>query len=336
MDYERIREELESCTRPLFFFHDDADGACSFLLLYRFVKEGKGVIVKTTPRIDSKFIRTVEEYQPDKIFVLDIAMIDDNFIDAVKTKIVMIDHHEPIEKEKILYFNPRLEGKNVPVSYVCYKAVGGDLWLAALGAISDWFYPEYAEEFAKEYPDLLPENIKDPEKIIFETKLGKLMQIFSFVVKGDTDNVKTCIKILTRIDDPYEILNQTTSQGKFIYQKYEKINKEYDALLKEALKTEGKGKIFLYIYKDGKISFTKDLSNYFLYKRHDKIIIIGRERSGEVKLSFRSSKINVRDVLEKSLVGIDGYGGGHELACGANVKKQDFERFMDNFNHFLK
>ncbi|MDO8740112.1 MAG: DHHA1 domain-containing protein [Candidatus Woesearchaeota archaeon] len=336
MDYAKIKEELESCTKPLFFFHDDADGICSFLLFYKFIKEGKGIIVKATPRIDSKFIRKVEEYQPDKIFVLDIAMIDDEFIDAVKTKIVMIDHHEPLEKKKIIYFNPRLEGKNVPVTYICYKAAGGDLWLATLGAAADWFYPEYAKEFSEKYPDLLPENIKDPEKIMFETKLGELMKIFSFVIKGDTDNANKCIKILTRINEPYEILDQSTPQGKFIYHQYEKINKEYEELLEEALKTKAEGKTFLCIYKDVKISFTKELSNYFLHKYPEKIIVIGRERSEEVKLSFRASKINVRDVLEKALVGIDGYGGGHEMACGANIKKKDFERFMENFNHFLR
>ncbi|MBI2129512.1 DHH family phosphoesterase [Candidatus Woesearchaeota archaeon] len=336
MDYNKIREELETCTKPLFFFHDDADGVCSFLLFYKFIKEGKGIIVKATPRIDSKFIRKAEEYQPDKIFVLDIAMIDDEFIDAVKTKIVMIDHHELLEKKKILYFNPRLEGKNVPVTYICYKVAGGDLWLATLGAAADWFYPEYAEEFSKKYPDLLPENIKDPEKMMFETRLGELMKIFSFVVKGDTDTANKCIKILTRINEPYEILDQTTPQGKFIYQQYEKINKEYESLLKEALKTKTEGKTFMYIYKDVKISFTKELSNYFLHKYPDKIIVIGRERFDEVKLSFRASKINVRDVLQKALVGIEGYGGGHEMACGANIKKKDFERFMENFERCLR
>ena len=78
---KQIREELETCKRPLFFFHDDADGLCSFLLLYRFIKEGKGIIIKTTPRVDEKFLRKVEEYGPDKIFIVDIAIVDQYFLD---------------------------------------------------------------------------------------------------------------------------------------------------------------------------------------------------------------------------------------------------------------
>lgn len=34
-EIKMIKEELDSCKRPLFFFHDDADGLSSFLLMYR-------------------------------------------------------------------------------------------------------------------------------------------------------------------------------------------------------------------------------------------------------------------------------------------------------------
>ena len=83
-----IREELNSCKNPLFFFHDDPDGLCSFLLLYRFINEGKGVIVKAAPRLDDKFLRKVEEYAPDKIFVLDIAIVEQSFIDNAKVPVI--------------------------------------------------------------------------------------------------------------------------------------------------------------------------------------------------------------------------------------------------------
>ena len=42
----QIRESLDSCKNPLFFFDDDQDGLCSFLQLYRCKGEGKGIIVK--------------------------------------------------------------------------------------------------------------------------------------------------------------------------------------------------------------------------------------------------------------------------------------------------
>jgi nanoRNase/pAp phosphatase (c-di-AMP/oligoRNAs hydrolase) len=40
-------------------------------------------------------------------------------------------------------------------------------------------------------------------------------------------------------------------------------------------------------------------------------------------------------ILKKSLIGIDGYGGGHEYACGANVKKHHLKEFLDNIRKNL-
>ena len=58
---------------------------------------------------------------------------------------------------------------------------------------------------------------------------------------------------------------------------------------------------------------------------------MAREKSGEMKCSLRGSKIQILPILKKALDGIEGYGGGHELACGACIKVHDWERFLENF-----
>jgi len=63
-----LQEELQTAKNSLFFHDDDADGLCSFLLLYRLHREGKGIILKTSPKLDAGMLRKVEELQPDKIF----------------------------------------------------------------------------------------------------------------------------------------------------------------------------------------------------------------------------------------------------------------------------
>ena len=88
---KQIKEELDNCKNPLFFFHDDPDGLCSFLQFYRYKKEGNGVIVKrATPQVDEQFLPKVKEYSPDKIFILDLAVVDQGFIDGVKVLISAI------------------------------------------------------------------------------------------------------------------------------------------------------------------------------------------------------------------------------------------------------
>ena len=327
---KQIREELETCKNPLFFFHDDADGLCSFLLLYRFIREGHGIIIKTTPRIDEKFVRKVEEYQPDKVFIVDIALVDQEFIDNAKTKVIWIDHHAPLKRHNIMYFNPRIENPkdNIPVSYWCYKVVEQDMWISMIGCIGDWYWPDFADEFKEKYPDLLPKKIKDPETALFESKLGQLIDIISFSLKGKTQQAMQCAKIMTRVKTPYEILNQETSQGKFMMKKYNMIHKEYDELMEKASKTKPRGKLFIFEYVHGKISLTKDLANELLHRFSNKIIVVAREKEDEMKISLRSKTAILPPIVEKALQSVEGYGGGHEYACGANVKKRDFERFI--------
>ena len=331
-DVKKIREELDNCKNPLFFFHDDPDGLCSFLLLYRYVREGHGIVFKSKPGLGKNFIRKVDEYMPDKVFILDIPLVDQEFIDKAKVPVIWIDHHGPNERENVKYFNPRLKDKNdgTPVTRICYEVVKQDMWIAAVGCIGDWTIPDFFDEFNKEYKGFVEGKFKDPGDVYFETKLGKLVRVFSYILKGKTGDAVKCFKILTRIDDPNEILDQSSSKGKFIYAKFENINKKYEAILEEAIKQASEDKILVYTYDESKMSFTGDLSNELIHRYPDKIVIVGREKSGEIRMSLRSSKIKLPGVIDKALIGIEGYGGGHEYACGANVKKEDFDRFLDS------
>ncbi len=333
-----IRDELESCKRPLFFFHDDPDGLASFLLLYRFIREGKGIVVKSHPNIDMKFLRKVEEYSPDKIFVLDIANIEQDFIDAVHVPVVWIDHHDLVERDKVKYFNPKLEDPKAvtPVTYFCYKAVEQDMWLGMIGCVGDWYLPDFYKQFSAQNADLLPEKINNAEDALFKTKLGKLIRIFSFVLKGKTSDAMKCVKVLTRINDPRAILEQSTPAGKFIYRRFDKINQRYEELLSDALKNSKKDrKMIVYTYKEARMSFTGNLANELLHRYPENLILVAREKSGEMRGSLRSRKISLTELLPKALCGVEGYGGGHEHACGANVKVNDFKKFVENIKKEL-
>ena len=108
------------------------------------------------------------------------------------------------------------------------------------------------------------------------------------------------------------------------------MNEVYEPLLKDALAAieKSKEKLAVYSYKDDKNAFTTDISNEAIYRFPGKIILLAREKNDEMKCSMRSSKINLIPVIEKALIGLNGFGGGHEHACGLNIKKQDFEEFV--------
>ncbi|MBW3014021.1 DHH family phosphoesterase [Candidatus Woesearchaeota archaeon] len=335
---KEIKDELDHCKKPIFFFHDDPDGLCSFLLMYKYKKEGKGVVVKAIPELNAFFAKKVLDYSADKVFVLDIARVDESFYDMINVPIIWVDHHDVIDvPSKIKYYNPRVKDPDEysPVSYWVYEALKENEWIAAAGCIGDFFFPPFIDKIKEQFPDLVPKDVKDMSELKYKTKLGDIVRIFSFIMKGSTTLVMNCVKIITRIEDPKEILEAKTSRAKYIKKHFDKINTAYKELLKDALKQKRKGKIFLYKYEESKISLTKDLADELASRYPNKFVIVGREKSGELKMSLRYSKKSVPLVLEKALVGLQGYGGGHEDAGGACVAVEDLDIFLKRIEEEL-
>ncbi len=331
---KKIRKALEESARPLIFFDDDPDGLCSFLQFYKFNPESKGVIYKVAGPLDERFIRKVKEYSPDTIFILDVNTVSQDFLDKVKN-VYWIDHHTPLERKNVKYFNPMIKSKgkdNRPISYWSYKITKESPWLALVGCVGDWFLPDDIRKDL-ENKELLPDSIKTPEDALFTTEIGKLARIFSFILKGTSKDAIKNTKILTRIKDPYEILEQSTSQGKYIWKQFQKFDKIYKNIY-ESIDMSDK-KMVVHNYAESKTSLTSDLSNEVLYHNPNKFIIICRENNGEMKCSLRSSKYKVLPKLKKALKDINGYGGGHEYACGCNVPKRDFKEFVERIRKQL-
>jgi single-stranded DNA-specific DHH superfamily exonuclease len=343
-ELKELRSELLSAKKPLIFFDDDADGASAYILFYKFLKkytdDVKGVIVKSSPELkDTVFLNKAEEYAPDKIFVLDKPLISQEFIDTVHKPMVWLDHHPLQQRLGVKYFNPLKHNSKKyapdtrPTTYWAFKTVekdlSKDLWIAMVGCIGDYFIPEFHKEFSKKYPDLLPKDlkVKNPGTILFETKLGLLCKIINFNLKYPTKDALTAVRILSRIDDPMEILDQTTPAGKYIYKKYLFFNQIYERAKSSVNVT--KDSLIVFEYED-KYSLTGDLANELMYYNPDKIVLIARLKGGEYKCSFRSTNLAIRPLLEKALIGIDGYGGGHECACGGAIKTHDWEKFLEN------
>ncbi|MDP2909431.1 MAG: DHH family phosphoesterase [Nanoarchaeota archaeon] len=334
---EEIKGFLQKSENPLFFFDDDADGLCSFLLLKKYIDRGKGVVIKSAPFLDASFLRKIEEYSPDVVFVLDKPNISEDFISGVHVPLVWIDHHSPVDVKGVKYFNPRVRDHNVylPTSYICYQVVKQNLWIAMCGAVGDWLIPDFMDEFMAAYPGLV-EKTDNPGDILFKQPLGELIKMMSFILKGKTSDVNTCISILSKIESPYELLNKTTSRAKFMYKKFDNINKEYKGLLDSAVKSASDDNLLVFYYPSKQMSFTGDLSNELSYLFPDKLVIVGRRKNDEFRLSLRSKKHKLPKIIEKALEGVEGYGGGHEYACGGNIKAKDIDKFVANLRRQLE
>jgi len=343
-EISKFRDILDNCKRPLFFFDADPDGLTSFLQLYRIKKEGTGVFVKKGPDFEDRMRKKVEEYSPDAIFILDIPVLD-SFFDNLKITTCWLDHHPVIKINNscLNYFNPRVhdDEDNRPTSYWAYKIANNeeDSWIALLGNVADWFIPDYANEVHKKHPDFFNINAKKAPEILFsDDKLGKLYRIISLMFKTSTNDINSCIKILTRINHYDEILEQTTPQGKFLFKKASKISEFYDNYRKEAFDQVTNDDFCLIKLHKSKYSFSSEISNEIVFKNPNKLVMVCTEAEDAYRCSLRSENHMVIDILNNTLKEVpSASGGGHDHACGASVSKEHFNDFIAGLKkHFQK
>jgi len=332
----QIKEHLNKAQNPLFFFHNDPDGLCSFLLLQRYIGRGKGIPVKTSPELTVEYFRKVNELNPDYIFILDQPEVSKEFfaeVNKINLPIVWIDHHE-INKKKIPkyinYYNPVFNRKktNEPVTYLCYQISKKkeDLWIGVIGSISDKFFPDFYSEFQKNFPDLALDS-KDAFEIYYNSEIGEIAKIMNFGLKGRTTNVINMLKFLVLTKSPYDVLEKNSKN----YLMHKRSNELYDIYKKLMEKAENQaknsGKIFFFKY-GGNISMSADISNRLKYLFPEKIIVVMRVSGSKINISIRGRKI--RDKILNVIKELkDATGGGHEDAVGAGIRVEDLEKFKE-------
>ncbi len=339
---KEIKEHLNKAQNPVFFFDNDQDGLCSFLLLQRYLGRGKGVAIKSFPGLTKDYFRKVNELKADYIFILDKAVVLEEFFKEVeKTNIpvVWIDHHitnEPIP-DFVNYYNPLLNKSKSeePVTALCYQVTNkkDDLWIAVVGCISDKFLPEFYNEFEKKYPDLSIKSKKILD-IYYKSQIGKISKILSFGLKDRTTNVVNMMRFLIKVKTPYEVL-QENSKNYAMHSRFKQVESTYQKFLKKAIsigKKQGKMVFFQY---GGDLSISGDLANELSYSFPDKLIVVAYLKGIKTNISIRGKKS--RDLLLEAIKDLEEVsGGGHEEAVGGQIRSEDIEKFRENLEKLVK
>ena len=327
-----IREHLENARNPVFFFDNDPDGLCSFLLLQRFIGRGRGVAIKTPGSLGKSYFKRVEELSADYIFVLDKPAIDPEFIKMAEEKnltIVHIDHHPPEGKVKY-YYNPWLVSKtNEPTSETCYRITRRkeDIWIAVAGTISDCFLPDFIKDFEKKYPELISCKYKSAFDVLYNSDIGKIVMIMSFGLRDKVSNVVSMMKFLMNASNPRDLLEETPKNKSFLH-RFNHIYEIYKKLINKIEQT-GKGSTIFFSYS-GEMGLNRDLSNEIMYKHPDKIIVLAYTSGGKTNVSLRWTKGDIRTPTLKALEGLEGAtGGGHDHALGAQMTADVFPKFKE-------
>jgi single-stranded DNA-specific DHH superfamily exonuclease len=334
-----IKEHLERAQNPIFFFDNDPDGLCSFLLLQRYIKRGKGVAIKSFPDMNAEYSRKAAELNADYIFILDKPVVSEEFFEEVRNfnlPVVWIDHHNVQVKipDYVQYYNPTIRGKkNEPVTSLCYQITEKkeDLWLGVAGCISDRFVPKFYLEFCREYPDLSVKS-RDAFDIFYKSKVGEIAKIFSFALKDKTSNVVKMIKFLMIAKSPYDVLEEN-EKNREMHFRFRQIQKKYEKLLEKAKAIAKDGKILFFQYA-GNLSISADLSNELSYLFPEKIIVVSRIIGNRASISMRGKR--AREIMLEAIRGFEGArGGGHESAVGGHVRVDDFEKFRKRIGELI-
>ncbi|MAH50696.1 hypothetical protein CMI37_33060 [Candidatus Pacearchaeota archaeon] len=330
----QIREALEQSQNPLFFFDNDVDGLCSFLILQRALGRGKGVAVKSFPELNAQYLRKINELNPDAVFILDKPQVGADFIEGVEEKnlpLIWIDHHEvKIPKkllEKISYYNsfPTSE----PVTYLSQKVFNReqDLWLAMIGCIGDVYMPDFGEQFSKQNPELFPNPQTPAFDSIYTTELGKIIQMLNFGLKDTTTNVLRLIKLLIKAKSPHDILEENY-HTRPLHKRFNEINKTYQQLLSKAKAQIKKDEKIIFFTYAGETSISAEIANELFFRNKNKFIVVAYKRPEKINISIRGQ--NAKKITEKAVNQIEGArGGGHEVATGAQIPSDKWEDFKE-------
>jgi len=341
-----IKEHLEKAQNPVFYYDNDVDGLCSFLLLRKFIGRGKGVAVKSYPDLNVQYARRAQEFNADYIFVLDKPLISKEFvseIDKMQLPLVWIDHHDiegsekviekQIEKENSIFiYNPsKNKGKdksNEPTTFLAFKITERkeDLWLAVMGCIADHYIPSFIDAFEKQYPEFCSkEKAKDPFDMYYKTEIGKIAQSLSFGLKDSITHVVQMQNFLISCKKPEDVFQELEINHNF-RKRVDEIRKKYDSLVEKG-KKEVYGKLVFFVYT-GDLSISAEIANELCYLHPDKYVVSAFIKGGIANISLRGR--NVKALLEKILKEFEGAsGGGHEDAAGARIKSSDLARFRE-------
>jgi len=334
---EEIKEHLEKAQNPVFFFDNDVDGLCSFLILQRGIGRGKGVAVRSYPGLNSSYLRKIDELNADYVFIVDKPVVDREFFEGVferNVPVIWIDHHEVQVDEDVLknveYYNSFPSSE--PVTYIAYNVFKKqeDMWLGMIGCIGDVYMPDFAKKFGKENPDLFNSKLNAFDSF-YMSEIGRAVGMLNFGLKDTTTNVVRLMKFLINAKGVYDIFeeNRFTQQ---LHKRYGELRGIYDKLMEKAENCVDRDLVF-FTYS-GEVSMSSEVSNGLYFNHKDKTIVVVYKSQDKANISIRGNR--AKEFTLKAIEGIENSrGGGHEKACGAQVPIDSLDEFKGRMVGFV-
>jgi len=328
-DSEQVKKFIENIKvedKISLVFHDDLDGFASGILMYDYlIKIGCKNIQTFSLKIETNAFENVVDdlKRDDKIIIMDLGpnLIVNGLQDLKDKEILYIDHHqnEVVIPENVLEY--RTEGL-IPATRSVYDFVGGKLWLAVAGIISDAGFKN---------PDnmKLINNFLEEEKMGFEDYTVEIVEIIDSFLIYFREKREKAFEILKDIDS-WKELEEIKKYAEPIKKEIEKFVEDYEE------NHEKIGKINFYYFKP-RFKVKVLVTNKIGYKYPDEIFIFASPSGGMISMSARNQngQANMIEVLKVGINGLEDAGcGGHIPAAGGQIRGQDLDKFKDNLRNW--
>ena len=361
---ESIIKKVKKGEKICLVFHDDSDGCCSaalFSILIHNLIDDYPVLfpIVGIENINSQFLRRMQNFNPDFVFVFDISAKPEDLDDL---KGFILDHHiffEIESRNSMPYLNPhhfeKDDEKAPPTSYMVYLILKKFFphekvaWVAGIGITEDHRVEICKDVFKKireETPELLKvERIdqKNVEKSLFG-ELGDMVRS-GRMLKG-VEGAKTATLALVECKDrPDKLINGLTQHSLALRRFYDKVSYETQNYISDVEKNARfykKGKVIVYEQQHTKL---RGLTSFIADKIRQKYpewisYVINKEYGGKAKISIRLEQEkrdeNLVSIIEKIKEKIPTIrGGGHKAAIGVVLNYEDVYEFEREFLKLL-
>ncbi|MEK6856172.1 MAG: DHH family phosphoesterase [Nanoarchaeota archaeon] len=331
-----LRGHLERTQNPIFYYDNDADGLCSFLLLRRFLGFGQGVAVRSYPDLNGDYALKAEKIKADCIFVLDKPTLSNEFVERISKigiPLIWIDHHDVpqnFQGDNLFIYNPSRDKKEkMPTSGIVFEVLKKkkDAWIALAGCISDCYLPTFIVEVMKEKGEMFNRTKKSAFDILYGTEFGKVVRAMNYGLKDSVSNVEKMQNFLINCKNPEEVLADGEINIR-LREKTQELLMKQNKLVEEAEKNK-EGKLLFFTYS-GEVSMSSDLANELAYKNPKVYVCVCYKKGALTNISIRGK--GVKGMLSSVLNKLENSsGGGHEMAVGARIQTKDLELFRKMF-----
>jgi single-stranded DNA-specific DHH superfamily exonuclease len=120
-----------------------------------------------------------------------------------------------------------------------------------------------------------------------------------------------------------------------MHKRFSEIYRKWQLIVKKAKSQVSSSDKFVFFNYAGDISMSAEIANYLRYIFPEKYVFVAYAKGARVNISARGN--NVKDIVLKAIAELENAtGGGHENAVGAQISKDDLEKFKKIIEGFFK